>query len=92
MNQINQQTGHRIKAMRRKIGITQADLSKKLSISPSYLNLIESGKRKINLDLLLKVANELNIEVSDISTFSSFDILSKKSKSILRLPLSIKLR
>jgi len=67
MNQINQQTGHKIKTMRRKIGITQVDLSKKLSISPSYLNLIESGKRKINLDLLLKVANELNIEVSDIS-------------------------
>ena len=67
MNQINQQIGHKIKTKRRKSGITQADLSKKLSISPSYLNLMESGKRKINLDLLLKVANELNIEVSDIS-------------------------
>ena len=67
MNQINQQIGHKIKTKRRKIGITQADLSRKLSISPSYLNLMESGKRKINLDLLLKVANELNIEISDIS-------------------------
>ena len=67
MNQLNQQIGHKIKNKRRKIGITQADLSKKLSISPSYLNLMESGKRKINLDLLLKIANELNIEISDIS-------------------------
>ena len=67
MNHVNQQIGHKIKTKRRKNGITQADLSKKLSISPSYLNLMESGKRKINLDLLLKVANELNIEVSDIS-------------------------
>ncbi len=67
MNLINQQIGHKIKAKRRKIGITQADLSKKLSISPAYLNLMENGKRKIDLDLLLKIANQLNVDVSDIS-------------------------
>ena len=61
------QIGYKIKTKRRKLGITQADLSKKLSISPSYLNLMESGKRKINLDLLLKIANELNVDISDIS-------------------------
>ena len=58
MSQINQQIGHKIKAKRKKLGITQANLSKKLSISPTYLNLMESGKRKIDLDLLLKMANE----------------------------------
>ena len=67
MTQIDLQIGHKIKIKRRKLGVTQANLSKKLSISPSYLNLIESGKRKINVDLLLKLANELNIEISDIS-------------------------
>ena len=55
MNQINQQIGHKIKTKRRKLGITQADLSKRLSISPTYLNLMENGKRKINMDLLLKI-------------------------------------
>tara|TARA_B100001123_G_scaffold426535_1_gene540811 strand:+ start:822 stop:2246 length:1425 start_codon:yes stop_codon:yes gene_type:complete len=67
MTQIDLQLGHKIRTKRRKLGVTQADLSKKLSISASYLNLIESGKRKINVDLLLKLANELNIEISDIS-------------------------
>jgi len=67
MSQINLQIGHKIKSKRRKLGILQADMAKKLSISPSYLNLIESGKRKINVDLLLKLANELGIEISDIS-------------------------
>jgi len=67
MNQIDQQIGHKIKAKRKKLGITQADLSKKLSISATYLNLMESGKRKIDLDLLVKMANELNVDVSDIS-------------------------
>ena len=42
-------------------------MSIKLFISPAYLNLMESGKRKIDLDLLVKMANELNIDVSDIS-------------------------
>tara|TARA_B100000029_G_scaffold35991_1_gene33812 strand:- start:269 stop:1693 length:1425 start_codon:yes stop_codon:yes gene_type:complete len=67
MSQINQQIGHKIKNKRKNLGITQADLSKKLSISPTYLNLMENGKRKIDLDLLLKIANELNVNVSDIS-------------------------
>jgi len=67
MYQIDQQIGHKIKNKRKKLGITQADLSKKLSISPTYLNLMENGKRKIDLDLLLTMTNELNIDVSDIS-------------------------
>ena len=67
MTQIDLQIGHKIRTKRRKIGITQANLAKKLSISPSYLNLIESGKRKVNVDLLLKLASEINIEISDIS-------------------------
>ena len=67
MSEKDQQIGHRIKIKRKKLGITQADLSKKLSISPTYLNLMESGKRKIDLDLLLKMAKELNVDVSDIS-------------------------
>jgi len=67
MSQINLQIGHKIKSNRRKLGISQTDMAKKLAISPSYLNLIEGGKRKINVDLLLKLANELGIEISDIS-------------------------
>jgi len=67
MSQIDLRIGYKIKSKRRKLGIAQVDMAKKLSISPSYLNLIESGKRKINVDLLLKLSNELGIEISDIS-------------------------
>ncbi len=77
MSQINQQIGHKIKDKRKKLGITQANLSKKLSISPTYLNLMESGKRKIDLDLLLKIANELNVDVSDISKKNGHKPISK---------------
>ena len=72
MSEKYKQICHRIKIKRKKLGITQADLSKKLSISPTYLNLMESGKRKIDLDLLLKMAKELNVDVSDISKNTEF--------------------
>ena len=67
MSQIDLQIGYKIKSKRRKLSISQTNMANKLSISPSYLNLIESGKRKINVDLLLKLSNELGIEISDIS-------------------------
>ena len=61
MTQIDSQIGHKIKTKRRKMGTTQADLAKKLSISPSYLNLIESGRRPITVPLLIKLGNILGI-------------------------------
>ena len=67
MTQIDLQIGHKIRTKRRRMGISQIELSKKLLISASYLNLIESGKRKINVDILLKLSSELGIEISDIS-------------------------
>ena len=39
--------GPRLKKQRINRGFSQAKLSKSIGISPSYLNLIESGKRKI---------------------------------------------
>ena len=84
MSQLDLQIGYKIKTRRRKLGVSQVDLSKKLSISPSYLNLIESGKRKINVDLLLKLANELNIEISDISKKNRYQSLSKFNGLIRR--------
>ena len=56
MKQFSEQIGFKIKSKRRKSGISQAELAEKLAISASYLNLIESGKRKVNVDLLIKLA------------------------------------
>ena len=83
MKQFSEQIGFKIKSKRRKSGISQAELAEKLAISASYLNLIESGKRKVNVDLLIKLAENLNIELSDLSNkgdanlyHNTMDILS----------------
>ena len=47
----------KIRKSRRVLNLSQAELSKKLDISPSYLNLIESGKRPITVPLLIKLGN-----------------------------------
>jgi ribosome-binding protein aMBF1 (putative translation factor) len=50
MSQLDIKIGPKIKAFRRQLGLQANKLSEELGISPSYLNLIESGKRKIDGD------------------------------------------
>ena len=68
MSQINLKIGPKIKAFRRQLGLQANKLAEDLDISPSYLNLIEGGKRKIDGDLLLKICEKLNIELSQLTS------------------------
>ena len=68
MSQIDLKIGPKIKAFRRQLGIQANKLAEDLVISPSYLNLIERGKRKIDGDLLLNVGEKLNIQLSDLTS------------------------
>ena len=47
MSQFNLKIGPKIKAFRRQLGLQANKLAEDLSISPSYLNLIEAGKEKL---------------------------------------------
>ena len=60
MSQLDLKIGPKIKAFRRQLGIQANKLSEQLNISPSYLALIEGGKRRIDGDLLLKVCEKLS--------------------------------
>ena len=51
MSQLDLKIGPKIKAFRRQLGLQANKLAEELNISPSYLNLIEGGKRKIDGDL-----------------------------------------
>ena len=80
MSQLDLKIGPKIKAFRRQLGIQANKLAEQLSISPSYLNLIEGGKRKIDGDLLLKVCQELKIELSDLTTKSDHNLANNISE------------
>ena len=68
--------GSRIKRERRSKGLSQSDLSKNLAISASYLNLLESGRRKITVPLLIKIGNELGLSLKDLTIESNKRVLS----------------
>ena len=68
--------GSKIRKERRIKGLSQSDLSKKLEISASYLNLLESGRRTITVPLLIKIGNELGISLKDLTLESNKRVLS----------------
>ena len=68
MSQYDLKIGPKIKAFRRQMGLQANKLAIQLGISPSYLALIEGGKRRIDGDLLLKICQELKIQLSDLTS------------------------
>tara|TARA_B110000116_G_C16796143_1_gene566855 strand:- start:216 stop:1661 length:1446 start_codon:yes stop_codon:yes gene_type:complete len=68
--------GSRIRKERRSKGLSQSELSKKLLISASYLNLLESGRRTITVPLLIKIGNELSLSLKDLTLESNKRMLS----------------
>jgi XRE family transcriptional regulator, fatty acid utilization regulator len=59
---LNQAVGRRLRELRLGKGLAQADLARSLGISPAYLNLIEKGRRTVQLPLLWKALELLEID------------------------------
>ena len=97
MNEKNNDIGLKIRSFRKKLGLQANKLAHQISISPSYLNLIEKGKRGIDGDLLVKICQELRIELSDLKGEKDINLensklaISKflKNKNIKKLDLKI---
>jgi predicted transcriptional regulator/DNA-binding XRE family transcriptional regulator len=58
--------GARVRSLRRREGLSQAQLAERLEISPSYLNLIENDRRPMPATVLLRLVQLFGI---DLSTF-----------------------
>lgn len=56
--------GGRVRSLRRKAGVSQADLASRVGVSPAYLNLIENNKRPLTANVLIRLCEVLNVEVS----------------------------
>lgn len=69
------QIGKRIKEAREKEGLKQAELAKLLKYgSPTFVSLIEDGKRKVRIDDLEKIAEILH---RDVNYFINGGLVSK---------------
>ncbi|MCU0685516.1 MAG: short-chain fatty acyl-CoA regulator family protein [Polyangiaceae bacterium] len=55
--------GSKIRALRRREGISQAELADRLGISASYLNLIENNRRPLPAEVLVRLAQLFSIDL-----------------------------
>ncbi|WP_320200886.1 helix-turn-helix domain-containing protein [Agrobacterium sp. rho-13.3] len=58
--------GPRVRRVRNGLGLTQTAMADALSISPSYLNLIERNQRPLTVQLLLKLASVYKVDLDDL--------------------------
>ncbi|MBN7807373.1 XRE family transcriptional regulator [Agrobacterium rosae] len=58
--------GPRVRRVRNGWGLTQTAMAEALSISPSYLNLIERNQRPLTVQLLLKLSSVYKVDLDDL--------------------------
>ena len=58
--------GKQIKTLRQARGMSQEELSEKVSINPKYLSAIERGKANPTLDIFTRLAEALNVSLPDL--------------------------
>ena len=56
--------GGKVRSLRRRENLTQAQLAERLGISPSYLNLVENNRRPLTAPMLIKLAQLFQIDLS----------------------------
>lgn len=77
--------GSRIKLLRVKQKKTQKYFADMLYISPSYLTLIEQGKRTITLDVLAQIAKVCNVSTDYLLFGTDSNENEKNAKTFQRL-------
>ncbi len=57
--------GGKVRALRRRESISQAELASRLEVSASYLNLIENDRRPLPAAMLFKLAREFGVDLRE---------------------------
>ena len=60
--------GERIAALRRRAGLSQAELAQRLQISASAMGMYEQGRREPSVDTLVAMARELQVSTDFLLT------------------------
>ncbi len=71
----NQELGEYLKNIRENIGYSIYDVNKLCDISPSYVSLMENGKRKPSPIILKKLANTYFLDYNDLLKKANYEEL-----------------
>jgi transcriptional regulator with XRE-family HTH domain len=66
MNDISSRFGKKVKEIRLKKGMSQADLAKVLGVHPTYISGIERGVRNMALKNIERLAKALSVPIEDL--------------------------
>lgn len=84
---LNASVGQRLRELRTQRGTSQAELARVLGVSASYLNLIEKGRRTVQLPLLWKVLRILEVEPEPFISSLSEQRVEENLAQLLDEPL-----
>ncbi len=59
--------GGKLRRLRRERGLTQVQMAEALGISASYLNLLEHNQRPVTVPVLLKLAQNLSVDIAALT-------------------------
>lgn len=77
---IKRAVGKRIKIVRQQSGLTQDQLAEQVRLSPKYISGIERGVENPTMDILIRVAKMLGVELYDLFLFGE----SEENEKALR--------
>ena len=77
--------GVRIRSLRKACNKTQTNFADLLYISPSYLAMIEAGKRAPSIEILAHISNICNVSVDYILFGSDSSLEDKNKKTFQRI-------
>jgi predicted transcriptional regulator/transcriptional regulator with XRE-family HTH domain len=69
--------GGKVRSLRRSQRLSQAELARRLGISPSYLNLIEHNRRPFTADLLVKMASVLPVDMKTLAASNDEQVVAE---------------
>lgn len=82
--------GERLRATRKKQGLSQEELAHRSNTHPTYVGQIERGEKNITIDTLEKITKALNISLEELFRFSSLNNdLDEKIVQLNNLLLSV---
>ena len=66
MATLTERIGKKIRALRKKKGLSQEQLAYESGLDYSYLNQIEAGKRNLSVKSVARIAKALGVKIEEI--------------------------
>ena len=66
VSEIHKKFGMRVKKLRKEKDMSQEELAFQIGVDRSYMGFVERGERNPTLDKIVKIANSLNISLSEL--------------------------